>query len=369
MSVCPKLRTISLSLDKAPSWQVHGPSLRHMCLQIPPSTTIERGRLEDFEDASEIIPSARHLYSFKEMSGMHSNNLPNLQTLFLQGLREPVEVRGIDFHDSNTLEVIDVHDCWISDLSVPPTCRVFVSAQSSFFIAHMDGSREHPLVSKALHVRLPTDLGDYIHKSNRFFEQPPKYVMGIPDMFPAMRTLRMTTPNESFRCNRYCSFDDRLECFPYTAYRLPAQAVTWYADMGLHHMKCLSRHWQHVNLRELIVDGKSLGVTIPALPNLETLLVVCTRSVALDFVDAASLGCTITNMSVTGKDIHFHKEQRQELCIALKARDLALVGDWWRCIAVRGCNDPVCPAEELHRQAVLGLACRCKACPACLGIA
>ena len=103
MSVCPKLRTISLSLDKAPSWQVHGPSLRHMCLQIPPSTTIERGRLEDFEDASEIIPSARHLYSFKEMSGMHSNNLPNLQTLFLQGLREPVEVRGIDFHDSNTL--------------------------------------------------------------------------------------------------------------------------------------------------------------------------------------------------------------------------------------------------------------------------
>ncbi len=38
MSSCPRLRTISLTLDKAPSWQVHGPFLRHICLRIPPST-------------------------------------------------------------------------------------------------------------------------------------------------------------------------------------------------------------------------------------------------------------------------------------------------------------------------------------------
>ena len=359
MSLCPKVHTMSLWLAKAPTWQVHGPSLRHICLRIPPSTSIELKYIEDG-------PYAKHLYDLVEMSGMQDDNLPHLQTLFLQGLREPTEVRGIDFRKSATLEVINIHDCWISDLSVPPACKIFVSAQSEFFIGHMDGSREHPLVSKATHVCLPTDLGAFSYKGDfsvSIEEQRQKYALGVPNMFPEMRSLRLTRPIESICCSRYRSFLKRMIYFPNEE-----QEESWCADMALYHIRCLPRHWQHMNLKELIIEGKSLGVTIPAVPNLETLLIGCIGSVALDFVDADSLGYTITTMSVTGEYIHFDRQQHRELSLALQVRDLELVGDWRSCISVRGCNEAIHPEEELQWQAKQGLACQCKACPSCLGI-
>ena len=137
---------------------------------------------------------------------MHSRNLPSLQTLFLRGLREPVRLRGVDFWNSRTLEVVNVRDCWVDGLSVPPFCNVFVSAQSGFIISHLDGFRGHPLVSRAHHVCLPTDLGDNIEVDNYYTKSDEeslrlrqKYALGIPNMFPAMRSLRMTWPSESTR--------------------------------------------------------------------------------------------------------------------------------------------------------------------------
>ncbi len=291
MYSCPRLHTICLMLDKAPSWRVHGPSLRHICLRVPPSTTIEyKWGDTDVED----------LYESAEMSGMHSQNLPKLQTLFLQGLLQPVKLTGIDFGHSETLEVINVQDCWIDDLSIPQFCKVFVSAQTSYLISHMDRSREHPLVSRANHVCLPTNLGK--HRSSdgysELYDSTPSQMYAMyPNMFPAMRTLLMTWPNKSLRCRHYRSYhrDELLECFS-------TQAPHEFGreEMPVYDMQGLSRQWQHTNLRELLIEGHSLGVTIPALPNLKTLLVVCKGSLALDFVDPDSLGRGITWMSVAG---------------------------------------------------------------------
>ncbi len=314
---------------------------------------------------------AEHNFEVTEMSGMHSKNLPKLQTIFLQGLREPVQLRAINFRYSTTLEFMDVQNCWIDDLSIPSFCRLSVSAQSVFMIGHMDKSREHPLVAEATHVCLPTDLGEFIedgdhsdhqyeHHTRRLRE---KYAMGIPDMFPAMHSLRMTWPQKGSRCIYAHDVGCSLDCFSHEA-----RKGSGYASIEVYHMQGLSRRWQHVNLRELLIEGNILGVTIPASPNLEKLLVSCKGSVTLDFVDASSLGRTITRMSVTGDYIHFDTKQRQELCMALKARDLKLDGGWMKCIAVQGCNDPVCPAAELRRQAMQEMACQCSACPSCLGI-
>ncbi len=132
-------------------------------------------------------------------------------------------------------------------------------------------------------------------------------------MFPAMRTLRMTWPNQGIRCFCYRSYDELLACF-----ENQAPHESGYAEMPLYHMQGLSRRWQHVNLKELIIEGHSLGVTIPALPNLETLLVICTGSVDVDFADPDSLGRTITSMSVAGSQIHFFQEQRHVLLTALR---------------------------------------------------
>ena len=358
MHSCPRLHTISLTLNKAPSWQVHGPSLRHICLRIPPSTTIKSEYGETH---------VKYLYDSVEMCGMHSWNLPKLQTLFLQGLREPVDLIGIDFQDSETLDVINIHDCWIEDLSIPLFCKVFVSAQTSFLISHMDSTREHPLVSRANHVCLPTDLGkrrSHDGYSESYDPTPSQmYAMRIPDMFPAMRTLRMTWPIKSIGCYKYHSYHELLECF-----ENQAPQESGFAEMPLYHMQGLSRRWQHVNLRELLIEGHSLGVTIPALPNLETLLVVCTGSVALDFADPDSLGRTITRMSVAGTQIHFFQEQRRVLLMALRTRGLTLIGDWDKCVAVHESKAPVPLTAELLEQARVGLACQCKACPSCLGV-
>ena len=360
MRACPKLRTVVLSLDKAPWWRVHGPFLRHMCLRIPPSTTIEQEYPEDG-------PCARVLYSFTHMYGMHSRNLPSLQTLSLQGLREPVKLRGVDFWDSKTLESLNVQDCWIDDLSVPPNCNVSVSAQSTFMVSYMDCFRGHPLVNRAHHVCLPTDLDDMIDiddyrlQNESWLRQ--KYAMGIPNMFPAMRSLRMTWPSKSIRCHSYRHPGGFIRCFRYEGHRAMGSA-----QVKMHHMQGLSRHWQHVNLRELLIEGRSLSITIPALPRLETLLVDCKESVALDFVDASSLGRTVTKLIVKGTQIPVCMEQRHDLCMALNSRGLGLVGDWRRCIAVHRSNDPAPPIAELLQQVMQGLACQCKACASCLGI-
>ena len=79
-------------------------------------------------------------------------------------------------------------------------------------------------------------------------------------------------------------------------------------------------------------------------------------------------GHTITRMSVIGEQIHFHRQQHQELCMALKVRNLELVGDWSRCIALHADNKPMPAIAELLRQAMQGFACQCGACPSCLGI-
>ena len=360
MSSCPRLHTVSLSLDKAPSWRVNGPSLWHICLRIPPSTMI----VDYYEETG-----AKQLYEYIEVSGMHSANLPNLQTLFLQGLKEPVELRGIDFRGSHSLEVMNVHDCWINYLSLPPCCQIVVSAQTQFMLGLMDGSRKHPLVSRASHVCLPTDLdvaiynGDY--STGHMEERQRKFAMGIPDIFPAMRSLRMTWPDDELRCWRFCGIGDRVHCFTGAC---EPEKVPECGDMEVIRMTCLSRQWQHENLRELLIEGHSLGLTIPALPNLETLLVFCKKNFALDFVDPHRFGHTITKMSVVGEQIHFHRQQHKELCEALTARNLELVGDRNRCIAVHASNKPIPASRELLRQAMQGFACKCRACPSCLGI-
>ncbi len=360
-SSCARVHTIWLSLDKVPSWRVHGPSLRHICLRIPPSTSVEHGGWPDEG------PSAKRLYKLKRMRGLHSKNLPKLQTLFLQGLREPVELRGVNFRHSSTLKVINVHDCWIDDLALPPACKVFVAAQSDFLIDHMDCAREHPLVSRAKHVCLPFDLGEYISDDDLLLSEETqlrqKYPMGIPDMFAAMRSFHLTQPNKDIRCGYCRSWDNFLTCFSNHACE-----ESGYADVSVYHMRGLSRHWQHVNLRELLIEGDSLGITIPALPKLKTLLVRCKGSVALDFVDADSLGQTITKLSVTGRRIFFNGQQRKKLCTALRTRDLVLDGDWDKCVAVYGSNDPAPTVAELLQQTMQGLACHCKGCPSCLGI-
>ena len=232
-----------------------------------------------------------------------------------------------------------------------------MSAQSNVFLTHLDGSRGHPIVSGASHVCLPTDLAAEVYDGNYSAEHRKellqRYAMGIPDMFPAMRRLHMTRPNESIRCGKY---DNRKynHCFGWTEQNEPR-----YGDMRLFNVSGLSRHWQHVNLRELLIEGFSLGITIPALPCLEMLVVFCEKNVALDFIDPKSLGRAIRKMSVV---------QHEELCTALAVRDLNLVGDWSRCIAIHLSNSSVPTAVELREQAQQEFACKCKACPSCLGI-
>ena len=138
MASCVRLDTINLSLDKAPWWLLTNPSLRHMCLYFPSLQTSQG--------------------LFKDMSGFDSKNLPYLETLFLQGSPKPLELKGIYFRDSERLKAVHISDCWIDDVSLPSSCMLSVSAQSSSFIARLDELPEHPLVSNVKHVCLPFDL-------------------------------------------------------------------------------------------------------------------------------------------------------------------------------------------------------------------
>ena len=87
------------------------------------------------------------------------------------------------------------------------------------------------------------------------------------------------------------------------------------------------------------------------LPNLTTLLVHRHGRVAPEFTNPESIGRTITRMSVIGNPIAFHLQQHKKLCMALKARNLQLIGDLSMCVAMRACNDPIPRHADLLREA------------------
>ncbi len=346
---------MSLPLEKAPSWLRDCPALRHLCLFFPRDQT------------------AKGL--FKELPTLDSKTLPNLQTLMLHGSNIPLEVRSVSFQDSERLEVAHLQDCWVEDLSLPPCCRICVSTQVSNFIVHMDEAREHLLVSKASYLCLPNDLaervapeGFYLDDEFDQFEEEglqkistPDVYKGIPDMYPALRSLRLTWPRRRLRPiwlwkhNTRCLLKSYAEQYERQDAPMP--------------MRCLSRQWQHANLRELLIEGESLVVTIPALPSLETLLVSCYEYVELDFADPGYLGRTIKSMSIVGKRIKFQVQQHEDLCKALGSRNLELSKDQSGCVhAIHASGDPFLSKAELLEQARQGFECRCGACPSCLGI-
>ena len=167
---CSRLGTVSLPLEKAPSWLMDCLALRHVCLFFPRHQT-ERGL-------------------FSELPTLNSKTLPNLQTLMLHGSNEPLEIRCVNFQDSERLEVAHLQDCWVEDLSLPPCCRICVSAQVSNFIVHMDEAREHLLVSKASYQCLPNDLaervapeGFYLDDEFDQFEEEGLQKISTPDVY------------------------------------------------------------------------------------------------------------------------------------------------------------------------------------------
>ena len=262
MSSCCRLDTMNLSIDRDPSWLLSCRSMRHICLHLSPPPTGQK--------------------PFHSLSGMQSMYLPHLETLYLQGY-ESLELRCIDFRDSGRLEVVSVLDCWIDDFALPPSCKVCVSAQSCSFILHMDETRQHPLVSSASHVCLPTDLqervsadGDHLDSdcytdtgeyssdedwsdasgadgrnfTGRLFrkewmrqEDLRKSAMGIPDMFPAMRSLRLTWPDKGLCL--YYHYRDYKRCYIPSSELAEEQGS---CGMSLFYMRCLSDQWQHPNL-------------------------------------------------------------------------------------------------------------------------
>ena len=353
MAFCPRVDTVSMSLDKATWWLLTGPSLRHMCMYFPSRQT------------SQGLS--------KDMSGFDSKNLPCLEMLFLQGSPKPLELKGIYFQDSERLKAVHISDCWMNDLSLPLSCKLNVSAQSSVFIARMDELPEHPLVSTATHVCLPTDLPDImrgkwcpptIWEPGYAFtcrDDRAKDALGIPNMFSAMRSLHLTRPQVGFRpSSRLKGEDDEWvdgEIFrnDFKEMYQPAHA------MSLISLRCLSQQWQHPYLRDLIIEGESLGIIIPALPCLKTLLVYCTENIAVNFINPAGLGHTVTKMSIRGKRICIDMQQQHELCKSIKARNLELSRDWSEWVML---YDSGCPIPNM----TVGYHCMCKACPQCLGI-
>ena len=315
MASCSRLQTVSMSLEKAPAWLMKGLSLRHICLYFPKDQTYNG--------------------LFAELSGFHSSNLPNLQTLFLQGSPFQSRMRSINFKESEKLEVVHIQDLWVDELLLMPFCKVCVSAQSSDFIVRMDKSREHPLVSSASRVSLPIDLAERVVPEGYYLEDTYdededeklwRSAIGIPDIFPAMRSLYLTEPHRAFRPS-FCFFwDDDGQIYEQCLRGDFTERYQHDCAMSLVSLECFSQHWRHTNLRELVIEGRRLRVTVPALPNLETLLVSRSGNVALDFKDPQYLGRTITRMMVRGDRIHSFKKQRRELRNALKARSIELLG-------------------------------------------
>ena len=320
---CSRLGTVSLPLEKAPAWLMCSPTLQHICLYFPPDQTAQG--------------------LFAELSGLDGKNLPNLRTLYLKGSSEPLELECVTFQDSERLEAVHISDCWVDDLSLPPSCKLSVSAQSSFLMVRMAENEEHPLVRRANYVCLPTDLAD----------------SSIPEVFSSMHSLRLTRPHDAYRPSSESDWrgnSDHMRCFMwgYTGEPCP------YYAMGVHVLTCLAPQWQHGNLRELLIEGNCLKIVIPLFPCLKVLLVSCKNHVAVEFMDPAGLGRTITRLSISGKKIRCKMQQQQVLCKALRARKLRLGGDWSRHVTIHALGH-----QSYAVAADIG--CACKACPPCLG--
>ena len=238
--------------------------------------------------------------------------------------------------------------------------------------------KHQPLVKDAKHVWFQNDMPEWIAWVGRECytdmessdmdsssdedeiedERLQQFAMDILDIFPMMCSLHLPR-SYSLPCpySYYAESDRSLPS--------PGEVREW----RIKPLRCLSGHWRHENLTELIIEGLSLWITIPTLPNLATLVVYCHGNIALEFTHPESIGHTVKRMTVAGKPISFHKQQHEKLCIALKARDLQLIGDSGMCIALSACNGRILPdAATLLRQAKQDLKCRCRACPCCLGI-
>ena len=351
LSSCSRLKTMSLPLHKAPTWLMQCPSLQHLCLFFPRNLT----KIGLF---TELSASVNHM------------NLPNLQTLFLQG--EGDAIGGIDFQGSDSLGVMHAQNCWLDELLLPPSCQLRVAAQHERLIAQMHRSREHPLVSNASYVSLPTDLAarviPYGSSDDEDEREPRTSAVGIPDIFSQMCSLHLTWPDEDYRKLPWRSRKkDWDRCMVRDGHVVPYHEDCFTSFIPL---RCLPKQWRHGNLKELLIEGDKLGVVIPPLPNLATLLVSCKENLALDFTDPDHLGRTITRMVFSARSMHFKAKQKQELCRALKARGLQLAGDCRgsRCRAVQKVDDPNPGIAELEEQHKNGFECKCGACPSCLGI-
>ncbi len=133
-SSCHKLNTISLFLDRYP---LHFPNcifLRHICLYVLPPC--------QWWEGDPVV----------ELPGLNSRNLPNLRSVFLQGNDAPVHLTCLDFSDSNSLEVVRVHDCSFADHILPPSCEIHFLGRSSPFIRMLKEQKHQPLVKRAKHV-------------------------------------------------------------------------------------------------------------------------------------------------------------------------------------------------------------------------
>ncbi|CAL5224369.1 g7044 [Coccomyxa viridis] len=188
----PRLKTVSLALERAPTWLMQCSSLRHLCLYFP-------CRLAASKD--DAVLDSRDSIIFTDLpSNLNDVNLPNLQTLFLQGVGH--DLGGINFQGSGSLEVVHVKNCWLNEFYVPPSCELRVSAQSERLIMRMDKSRAHPLVGNASYVCLPTNLAERVTPDGCCSDDDEEIelresAVGIPDIFSNMRSLRLTYPQKA----------------------------------------------------------------------------------------------------------------------------------------------------------------------------
>ena len=185
--------------------------------------------------------------------------------------------------------------------------------------------------------------------------------MGIPNIFSAMCSLHLTRPQDAFRPPSSLKWGDDGDANE-EVFRTDFEEEHQLAHaMSLIPLRCLSPQWQHDKLRDLTIEGEGLGVLIPALPCLKSLLISCAGDVAIDFIDPVHLGHTITRLNISGRRIWIDVQQQHELCKALMVRNLELGGDWSQCVMLHASGHPVATMVNEYK-------CMCKACPQCLGI-
>lgn len=323
-SRCCRLRSVSLCLKKTPLWHSSGQLLLHICFHYPV--------LQEFGGSLEL----------------RASDLPKLETLYLRGGPSLVSLDTVDFSASSSFKILHTQECFIQTLSLPPGCKVHLLAQTSNFIVKLDDSKEDPLVKLTEHVCLPTDLSarvtEFGYYSNGDEEEErmlEKTATGIVDIFPSMRTLVLTRPHSDFR--HYENLLARNRCFSY----VPDEEERPRNKPNFS-LTCMPISWQHANLRELFIEGKSLSVNIPKLPSLQTLVIPCRACVALTFAKPKVIGQTISRMIITGERIDVHMQQYVKLCGVLKDRNLVLDGDWNVVVSLHASNVPAPSAAELQ---------------------